>query len=254
MVRATAYRIQSTNNLKQIGLALHSYMAQHDGRLPGFTDDAGKRVAPGANLSPFHVMSPYLELSAGKPDKDGHKLIVVKEFTSPADPSIDYFPPPREGNTSYAYNMAVFRFGRLMDWVSDGTSNTIGFAEHYARGGTLPYDFIWSLRDSSSSIDIRTVDLTDPRYAFLLFPRRASFADPLYGDVVPSAGGAHPNRLFQVAPIPAQADPTVPQTPHPGGMLSAFLDGSVRTLAPTTTPQVFWSLVTPNGGEVALGN
>jgi hypothetical protein len=40
------------------------------------------------------------------------------------------------------------------------------------------------------------------------------------------------------------------QTPHPGGMLVALADGSVRQLRPNIDPTVYWGAVTPAGGEV----
>jgi hypothetical protein len=33
-------------------------------------------------------------------------------------------------------------------------------------------------------------------------------------------------------------------------MLTGMVDGSVRTLAGTLSPNIFWALVTPNGAEV----
>jgi hypothetical protein len=55
---------------------------------------------------------------------------------------------------------------------------------------------------------------------------------------------------FQVAPPPGTCDSSLPQTPHPGGMLTALGDGSVRSVAPTISQFTFWSAVTPSGGEV----
>jgi hypothetical protein len=62
-----------------------------------------------------------------------------------------------------------------------------------------------------------------------------------------------PALTFQVAPLPAQADSRFAQTPHPGGMLAAYLDGSVRTLAPNIDPAVYFGSMTPDGGEVISG-
>jgi hypothetical protein len=39
------------------------------------------------------------------------------------------------------------------------------------------------------------------------------------------------------------------QTPHPGGMLVALADGSVRSLAPHLSGATWWAACTPNGGE-----
>ena len=42
----------------------------------------------------------------------------------------------------------------------------------------------------------------------------------------------------------------MPQTPFSAGLPVAFFDGSVRILSPSIDESIFWSLVTPNGGEV----
>lgn len=42
----------------------------------------------------------------------------------------------------------------------------------------------------------------------------------------------------------------LPQTPHSGGMLVALADGSIRIIAPNVANEVFWGMVTPDGGEV----
>src|SRR5437660_10248755 len=61
-----------------------------------------------------------------------------------------------------------------------------------------------------------------------------------------------PASLFQTAPNPWQTacDPALAQTPHPGGMLVAIADGSVRSLAPSMSGATWWSACTPDGGEV----
>src|SRR5262249_43074939 len=88
--------------------------------------------------------------------------------------------------------------------------------------------------------------------------RRATFADRGSYQVVPETIGSPPRTVasvrgmtFQVAPRVEDADARVPQTPHPGGLPAAFFDGSVRTIAPSVSEEVFWSAVTPAGGETA---
>jgi hypothetical protein len=91
--------------------------------------------------------------------------------------------------------------------------------------------------------------------------RSATFADPkmFTDDVVPVP---HPTQLgvttssrpgvtYQVRPnYQSNCDPTLPQTPFSSGMIVTLLDGSARAIRPTITPEVFWSAVTPNKGEV----
>jgi hypothetical protein len=44
------------------------------------------------------------------------------------------------------------------------------------------------------------------------------------------------------------------QTPNPNGMTVAMADGSIRLLARSIAPSVYWGLVTPAGGEVFSDN
>ena len=62
-------------------------------------------------------------------------------------------------------------------------------------------------------------------------------------------GGSVPDLTFQVRPIPGECNPRIPQTPH-AGMVTAFADGSVRTLSRSISPAAFWGAVTPSAGEV----
>ena len=100
-----------------------------------------------------------------------------------------------------------------------------------------------------------------------IFPgfHRATFADGGSFLTFPDSGDAHPETrngqttssdgvwTFQVAPAVKDCNPQVPQTPFPGGMSVALIDGSVRVLNGNSSVSTFWSAVTPAGGEV-LGN
>ena len=59
-----------------------------------------------------------------------------------------------------------------------------------------------------------------------------------------------PGLTFQQQPSLDQCDFRVLQTPHPGGLPVALMDGSVRTLRHGIAGTVFWAAVTPAGGEV----
>ena len=70
--------------------------------------------------------------------------------------------------------------------------------------------------------------------------------DSTTGETVASIRGS----TFQLMPTVQQADSRVLQASHVGGLTVAFFDGSVRTISPRVSENVFWSLITPNGGEV----
>lgn len=102
---------------------------------------------------------------------------------------------------------------------TDGTSNTILFAEKYARCG------------AGGSLWGHTVtDTWQPVFA------------------------AWSREPFQTRPSASECDPRRASTPFAGGSQVALGDGSVRHVAAAAIRQeVWWAACTPAGGEV-LGN
>ena len=116
--------------------------------------------------------------------------------------------------------------GRLESTFADGTSNTVLLVERYR-----------SCQDLAAA------------WGYKYF--RTNFKTEVHGPVFDLGAP------FQVAPTLVECAPGSPQTPHAGGMPVALADGSVRVLAPgvnTATSSngtsMFYSLLTPQGGEV----
>jgi type II secretory pathway pseudopilin PulG len=254
-VREAAARAHSTNNLKQIMLATHQYATAKKGLLPSITGNRYEK-------SLFHALLPYLDQGAiylafqtnNTTTNTFNHNFLVPVYVSPADPTNPALPVI--GNVSYAANALVFLPGaNVTTKFQDGSSNTIAFAEHYARscGGA---DYYWLTGGS------------DRFWAFMIANlgpgeslgndvgwRRATFADKIFGDVCPvtegqTSRGSVPGLTFQVAPKVSDCDRRLAQTPHRSGMLVALADGSVRTLAPGMSEATYWAAVTPAGGEV----
>jgi prepilin-type N-terminal cleavage/methylation domain-containing protein len=255
MVREAASVIQSKNNLRQILLATHHFADTNGGYLP--TIDGWNYHTHDYNNSLFVAILPFIEegnlyaqFRSRFPGRQAGSDHTIRILLSPADPTVTDSRSTK-GTASYAGNALVFAPKSGLHSISDGLSNTIAYAEHYAHacGGT---NFYW------------VMDLFPA-----IFPpgpdgvrelRRTTFADKAMGDVYPITTGDPPSSqgsvaglTFQVRPRISDCDPRLAQTPHRGGMLAGLADGSVRTLSPGMSPSTYWAAVTPAGGEV-LGN
>jgi prepilin-type N-terminal cleavage/methylation domain-containing protein len=273
-VREVGNRMKCGNNLRQLGLAAHHYHDVHQHLPPsiGYTP----LVTNGVWGNHFFHLLPYLEqgslyerargsvpLTTGSitiywPGNNSVYSQSVPTLLCPSDPSVGpggvvTVNGISWGASSYAVNSQVSaaRPGdpqgkrRLLS-ITDGTSNTILYAEKYARctstslaldGGNL-----WAYCASA------VFDLPPPMEPpYKPFP--SGFAITGYfGN--PNATGS--GSIFQVQPTPflGNCDPTRASTAHGGGMLVCLADGSVRMLASSMSGDTWWAAVTPCGGEV----
>jgi prepilin-type N-terminal cleavage/methylation domain-containing protein len=168
-VREAAARIQSANNLKQIGIALHNCNDTYGklpttrGSFPQIVPNSGNwgQQKPSQMGTMHYFITPFIEQDAvysqtyGDSWRDtpngGRADTVIKTFLSPSDPTINANGLSTDwsqirGQTSYNSNWHAFGGGWGEDWQTagkaripttfqDGTSNVIGFVERYARCG-----------------------------------------------------------------------------------------------------------------------
>jgi prepilin-type N-terminal cleavage/methylation domain-containing protein len=195
---------------------------------------------------------------AGSPNSIGAKAIKV--YVCPSDASIsgpytDVLLDDQWAPSSYAGNFLIFavvhnpvQLGGVLSYqgtssipaaFSDGTSNTILFAERY---GVCV----------STALSVSRANLWDFWLPSSDLYRGAGH-DYLPYFAIPTANGSPvgPRSLFQVQPNwNGNCDPSRASTPHIGGMQVTLADGSVRTLSGSMTGATWWSAVTPAGGEV----
>jgi prepilin-type N-terminal cleavage/methylation domain-containing protein len=196
------------------------------------------------------------EAGAGTPDYVGTHI--VKTYVCPSDPSVtgggiytDSLYGLQWGSSCYAGNFLVFGLydsatyqplapfsysyqgaGRIPVTFQDGTSNTILYAEKYARCETDQFGIrrgtMWDWWETAGWV-----------------------YHPLFAWQTWWGTGAGPQSKFQVQPTPyiGNCDPARAATAHGGGILVGLGDASVRSLSPGMSDTTWWAACTPAGGE-----
>jgi prepilin-type N-terminal cleavage/methylation domain-containing protein/prepilin-type processing-associated H-X9-DG protein len=201
-----------------------------------------------------------------------HYSDAIKIYTCPSDPSVqtngqvtDDEPGENRnpwGACSYAVNVQVVCKTEIrngvegyfvedgsgaeghprIETVTDGLSNTIFFAEKYAKcsNATFPYGgSFWAYWNVFGTA------IKDPPFG----PKHAGFAVSFWDNGAKTIG---PNSKFILQPNPYQGncDPTRASTGHSGGMNVALGDGSVRSLSSAISGTTWWAALTPNKGDL----
>ena len=252
-VRAAATRSRAMNNLHQINLATHHYASAHNNDFPSIDNCLFQIILPHLDQG----MAVWNEIWSGNGSN-----IWFPTYLNPADPTLTFEPAnllgppappmgsrPTANRCSFPANGYALRGRPNYDRsFPDGTSSTIAFAEHYSVCDTVLYRFTL---DISLAHTIRSTTFADRGPVF--YPGQ----NITLNDVIPVTSGSPlqarastPGKTFQLAPRTDVCDPLIPQGPFASGLLTAYLDGSVRSLNPSTTEAIFWGMVSPNGGEI----
>jgi len=208
---------------------------------------------------------PYFSATSGVGTPSFVGANSIKGFVCPSDPTAgnglytDQFFNYQWATCSYAGNFLVFgmvpnpvQFDVVLSYqgassiptaFSDGTSNTILFAERYAVcvsiANPLPAQaclWDWWLPASGQTA--------------YLFGGLGHHYFPTFAEPTNNGNPIGPASLFQVQPALNNCDVSRASTGHTGGMQVLLADGSVRTLAQSMSGTTWWSAITPAGGEV----
>jgi hypothetical protein len=121
---------------------------------------------------------------------------------------------------------------------SDGTSNTILFAERYAVCESvalaLPRANLWDFWETPG----------------ILFGGAGHDYFPYFALATSNGDNVGPQSIFQVRPTPGNCDASRASTAHVGGMQVVLGDGSVRIVSARISATTWWAACTPAGGEV----
>ncbi|MBU6222905.1 MAG: DUF1559 domain-containing protein [Planctomycetes bacterium] len=274
--RESARRTQCGNQVRQVSLAVMNYASSKRDKLPDALSNVVKSgtTSSGGTPStyPLHVMiMSYAEDEVLRQTFTGvstllsNKLPFVPAFNCPSDPTKDMVAQEYSGNSAipgtvtYLSNGALFSDNPMLRKVKDGTSKTISLAEAYARavasGATVVSQY-------SSRTGAKAPTFAHPETTTAAPLGRANHpaksiqpgqAGAWSGGFNASASGAMSDVVsppFQDKPAPADADGLRLQGSHPGTITIGMLDASVRSVSGDVDPAIFWSAVTPAGGEV----
>jgi prepilin-type processing-associated H-X9-DG protein len=263
-VREAAARMQSANNLKQLGLACHNY---HDvnGVLPPGTND--KHFSTGAFLLPFIEQDNVFKLidfNKAMDDKANAEIrkIIIKTFLNPQDPILSV--SPDFGATNYLFSagskpslkdndgICYLNSKIKLPDIVDGTSNTL-LAGETLKGDSmvravdvarqhvrLKADALEGLKDTSGVEEFknnkniaadRCASWMDGRFLQGTFTGTRSLND-LRPDV--DCGGA--GGISGLRSVTDRAN-------------VLFADGSVRAVTKTVKPEVWKLLTSRNDGQ-----
>jgi prepilin-type N-terminal cleavage/methylation domain-containing protein len=281
-VREAAARVQCSNNLKQLGIAVHNCNDANGCLPPAFgwfrTSTNAPQNGAGYGSVLVHLL-PYIEqdnlYKASLTTYSGVQAYMpclvtsvnstpVKTFQCPADPSMAQGYPIGMTTAGASYGCNFFAFGTAVgtypvsswSWwgtnsiqasFSDGTSNTVLFAEKYARceyppGKTTGGGTMWAHANYNSGQSWWPVVMA-----------------PDFTKYNPQCYGPNPGALFQLRPSPYMGstgicDFTRAATPHSSTIQVGMGDGSVRGISQGIAATTWWYAFTPNGGEVLPSN
>jgi prepilin-type N-terminal cleavage/methylation domain-containing protein len=287
-IRESANRLKCSNNLKQIGLALHNYEGTMGSFPPAGTYPVGGTSADSysvhARILPFIEQSNLYKLvdltaaATSQPTVTGQKIAI---YCCPSDPNVGprASTPPRF-SVSYGANFGTWfvldpttgqsgngafpmNVGNTVADFTDGMSNTVGFTEVKVFGAYLL---------SGGSLPANTPPPTSPAALVAMggtlktlvshtgwtegqtFQTGVTFVFPPNTQVAYSSGGVTYDVDWVSVRDGSSAtalsyDAMNARSFHPGVVNALLMDGSVRTVRNSISQAAWWAAGTRNGGE-----
>lgn len=264
MARAAARRMSCQNNLKQIGLAALNFESVHGGLPPRRNFSAGTRRGWGPAILP-HIEQTSLH-GAYRFDRDfyapenaeniavplpiflcaagpGPRMITIQQGSiTSVGAAGDYFGPnsflsAKYGTKSLSSNTTVTAMrdnvNRKLRDITDGLSNTLLVTEQAGRP-----DYYILGRKQASNAGLSQAANWGPWASFQVFQVQVFGSDGITRDGPGGPCTVNCNNSQGVYSF------------HTGGANAVFVDGSVRFLSQSISPDLLFAVVTINGGEI----
>jgi prepilin-type N-terminal cleavage/methylation domain-containing protein len=235
-VREAAARMQSANNIKQMGIAVNGIAATYNGPLPPYYGQFP--AGSGGSYTWFTYLLPHIE------QQNLYNQITttgtagpVKTYVAPSDATATGSSPL---TTSYAVNGAVFGSSgaSLPSTFIDGTSNTIITMERYAVAGTGSGATTHYWYTASSTCAAAAAG-TSYLYANIAAVGTIATYSPTTSS---------PSQVSK--PATASANECYPQGFSSGGMMVGMADGSGRMVSAGVSAASWSYAIIPNDGLV----
>lgn len=287
--REAARRLQCSNNMKQLGLALHLYHEQSKVLPPGYS---GGSNATGGQWAWMARMLPFIEQTAaaesvdwstypstGAPLTAGEELMLTTRYTTlqcPSDatvevnwniPSLSWWVPEKGlSRVSYAGNFGLGdpaitdSTAHLRSVWLDGPGHINGV---FIKGNSLRFaDVRDGLSHTLMTAEIIPGDACCARGVWIYTEGPVFMAEYTPNDPTPDL--TRGDRCCGEDLLPGAIAPCSPSVTfikqivntsrscHPGGVNTGLCDGSVSFASNSMALDVWHALGTPNGGEVNM--
>ena len=263
-VREAAARMQCSNNLKQIGLAMHNFESANGGLPPRRNTAAGSSRGWGPAILSYVEQTALggnyqLNYNFYDPQNAANIIVPLKLFICPSGPGVrnitvtqggetavgaagDYFGP--NGFASSLYGVQSLsasntdtamsdNANRKLSDITDGLSNTLLVTEQAGR----PNFYILG-KQQASNTGMSNYAWWGPWASYQVFQFWQFGSDGITKD---GAGGPCTINCNNSQGV---------YSFHTGGAVAVYADGSVHFMQQSMSPTTLFALVTCNGGEV----
>ncbi len=252
MARAAARTADSKNRIRQMSLGVLNFESGKKVYPPSVTTITGDskfiRGSLFMHILPYLEQQNLLDLTSGTGNYYGVYRRPVSFFKNPddstlgADGVVNHVPWGEYGLIGYAANYQALgsirpaaRDIRGVATITDGTSNTIFFAERYM-----------SMKNAAASSN-------NDNWYYNIWAYGEEYWyewNPVFAAYITG-----PASKFQVRPTEgsdtATVNPLLAHAPRSSGILVGMADGSTSMVAAEVDPEIWWAACTPRGGEVA---